>query len=153
MEHYIYDRAARLASWLMLFPFLLPICVLTAVMKGSGGHIPDDLIWAFGGILFVGIAAFLAVYVSSDGTVKIDVADRKVIHAWRLFGLTVRQTQADLSLFNSVSMHRLYRGGYRATLLGRDKEVTLCVTTDLARLRALAEEAAKLAGLKLADHL
>jgi hypothetical protein len=153
MEHHVHDRAARYFSWLLFLPFAGPAIGLPLALKLHDQHVPDDFIWIGIGLGALGLVASLLVFAASSATVNIDIADRKVVNTWWLLGIPLRRKQADLADFDRISLHRLYRGGYRATLLGRAREQELAVTVNLARARAAAEDAAKLTGLRLADQL
>lgn len=153
MEHPVYDIWARRTGLLLGGVYLLPIAGLTIAVASKGHGIPDDLIYIDLILGAVGLALGCTMHACMSARVRIDMAERRVVHSFALFGITLRRIAADLGQFDHISLHRLYRGGYRASLIGREKEVTLAISTNLGRVRTEAQEAATLTGLRLADGL
>jgi hypothetical protein len=153
MENYVYEGWARKIGLLIGCSYFIPVLGLTAALDLNGHGIPNDLLVINLALLVFALGIGSLVQASMSVRVKIDMAEGKVAQAWSLFGVTVRRKSSDLSQFERISLHRLYRGGYSASLVGRDRELQLAISTNLGRVRGVAEQAAALTRLKLADNL
>jgi len=96
---------------------------------------------------------FLLFNLTTNVWISIDPIQRKVFHIYKLFGCSVYRKAYDLSQFDRISLHRALRGGYRATLVGREKEVVLSASWKLGWVRHAAEQAATSIGLRMSDQL
>jgi hypothetical protein len=96
---------------------------------------------------------FLLIHLTTNVWVSIDPTQRKVFHIYKLFWYPVFRKTYDLSQFDRISLHRAFRGGYRATLVGREREVALSASWKLGWVRHAAEQTSTSIGLKMSDQL
>ena len=104
--------------------------------------------------LLVSIASLFVLFrLDTNDWISIDPIQRKVFRIYKLFGCSVYRKVYDLSQFDRISLHRVPRGGYRATLVGREQEVVLSVSWKLDWVRHAAAQAASAIGLQMSDQL
>ena len=89
---------------------------------------------------------------SQDPTFRA-VGEGKISRFNELFRFAVYKRAYDLLQFDRISLHRAYRGGYYASLVGREQEVIIARSASLGHLREAAEQAAALTSLKVNDQL
>ena len=109
------------------------------------------IIAAFFVALFAGL--FLMIHLATNVWIHIDPMQRRVFRIYKLFGSPLYRRVYDLSQFDRISLHRAFRGGYQATLVGREQEVALSVSGKLGWVRHAAEQVATSIGLKMSDQL
>ncbi len=155
LEIPVYDALARRIGLILIPVFLIPVVAIFGIFSTipANQKIPEDIALILGLLAVFSVGICLFMNASTNVRVKIDPGKGKVFRTYRLFGWTVRQQDYPLSQFERVSLHRGFRTGYIATLIGREKEVVLCFSTDLRRARKTAEDAAACCGLKLNDQL
>lgn len=109
------------------------------------------IVVAFLVVVFAGL--FLLMHLTTNVWISIDPMQRKVFHIYKLFGYSVHRKIYDLSQFDRISLHRAFRGGYRATLVWREQEVVLSASWKLGWVRHAAEQIATSIGLTMSDQL
>jgi hypothetical protein len=118
---------------------------------------PDKLsiVTAFVMVSLVVLSAglLLLIHLTTNVWIRIDPTQRRVIQIYKLFGYQVYRRNYDLSQFDRISLHRAFRGGYRATLVGREQEVVLSASWKLGWVRHAAEQVATSTGLTMSDQL
>jgi len=155
VEFPVYDRLVRRLAVVMVPVFFLPIVTVFAILSGpaAGGPIPNDLVVMLIVLTVTTTGLSLMTQVTTGVFVRIDPDEGRISRLYKLFGRTVYRRDRDLSQFDGVSLHRGGRGGYRTTLVGRDNEVVLRLSSDLKEARKAAEAAVACCGLKLNDRL
>ena len=156
MEIPVYDRLSRRLVLGIIPVLFLPIAIVFRTFWSNpafGGSIPHDISFLLISLTAFTAALSLVLYLLTNARTNIDPDEGKVFRAYKLFGWTMYRRDLELSQFDRVSLHRGARGGYRAMLVGREKEVVLRLSADLGQTRKAAEDAASVSGLKLNDQL
>ena len=99
------------------------------------------------------VGLFLLVHLTTNVWISIDPTDKKISQRYKFFAWPIYQRTYDLSQFDRISLHRAFRGGYRATLIGREREVVVVTSWRLGVAREAAERAATFTGLRTSDQL
>jgi ribosome modulation factor len=149
----VYDpvtrRLATIVTLTLLVPIVAGLLTLRSLDQKAAGEFLS--IAPFFVALFAGV--FLMIHLSTHVSISIDPMKRRISRIYKLFGYPVYRQAYDLSRFDRVSLHRAFRGGYQATLVGNDREVTLSASARLGWVRSAAEQAAIASGLKMSDQL
>lgn len=153
MEVPVYNRATRWALDAGLLLAFIPIIALLLRLRAIDPKVSAELLIVieFLAILYTGL--FLLVHLTTNVWIRIDPTGKKVFQLYKLFGWPVFQRAYDLSQFDRISLHRAFRGGYRATLVGHDREVVLAASPQLGVVRRAAEQTATFSGLRMSDQL
>jgi len=153
MEAPVYvDRATRwavdAASALMFFPVIFLLRLQALDRRGSG-----ELLIMTGFIAAFCVGLFLLAHLTTNVWIGIDPIEKKISQRYKFFVWPIYQRTYDLSQFDHISLHRAFRGGYRATMIGRDGELVMVASSRLAVAREAAERAATFTGLRISDQL
>lgn len=153
MEVPVYNKAIR---WLMgagMLVAFIPLIALLLRLRAVDPKVSGEflIVIEFLAIFYTGL--FLFVHVMTNVWIRIDRISRKVSQLYKLFGWSIYQRTYDLSQFDRISLHRAVRGGYRATLVGHDREVVVTASPQLGVVRRAAEQTANFSGLRLSDQL
>lgn len=153
MDSPVYDTVTRRLATIVTLTLLVPIVAGLLALRSLDQKASGELlgIAPFFVALFAGI--FLMIYLSTHVWISIDPMRRTISRTYKLFGYPVYRQVYDLSQFDRVSLHRAFRGGYQATLVGKDREVTLSASARLGWVRRAAEQAGISSGLVMSDQL
>jgi hypothetical protein len=77
----------------------------------------------------------------------------QVVRFYFVFGHEVRRKRFNISDFDRVSLSRGFRTGYRVSLVGRDQDLAIFFTANLATARDRADIVAAECGLKVSDQV
>ncbi len=153
LEEPVYDRTTRWVGGVVLLVFFVPIAAMLLWLRAMSQKHSSDLLMVVGFLALVNLGLFLVIHLSTNVWIKIDLADKTVSQLYKLFGWSVYRKIYDLSQFDHISLHRAFRGGYRATLVGREREVALAASWKLGGVRQAAERIATFSGLRLGEQL
>ena len=153
VENPVYDTMTRRLSAIVSVALFAPILIGLWTLRSVDQKVADELLIVAIVLVVVFASLFLFMHLTTNVWIRIDPMQRKVLHVYKLFGYPVYRKTYDLSRFDRVSLHRAFRGGYRATLVGREHEVVVSASWKLGWVRPAAEQAATLSGLKLSDQL
>lgn len=153
LEEPVYDGTTRWVGGIVLLVFFVPIIAFLLWLRTVDQKHSSDLLMVVGFLALVNLGVFLLVHLSTNVWVKIDLTDKTVSQLYKLFGWPVYRKTFNLSQFDHISLHRAFRGGYRATLVGREREVALAASWKLGGARGAAERTATFSGLRLGDQL
>lgn len=157
LEMYVYDKLGRRIGLILTPLFFLPIIAVAGGIYSTApaGHrdIPAELVGMLVFLTAFSLIMGIMVNIAMSLRVRVDPGKGKVFRIYTLLGRVVRRTEFPLSQFDRISLHRAYRGGYLATLIGREREVIIGVSSNLGRVRKAAEEAAACCNLPLKDQL
>jgi len=154
MEFAVFGVERRRAS-------LLVACALLVGMVAAFGTVillsPDAtrMRAAFFPGLALPVVALSALMITAMITVRIRIerATGEVFQLYGVLGLEVRRRRFTLAEFDRVSLSRAFRAGYRVSLLGRQHDLRVFVTSDLGAARDRADQVAAASGLNLTDQL
>lgn len=152
METPVYGTAARWTAVLMVVWFA-PIIALLLWLRSVDRRDSGEFLMISGILTLFFIGLFLLIHLTTNVWIRIDRPGGKVVQLYRLFKWPVYRRIYDLSAFDRISLHRAYRGGYRAALVGRDREVPVGASWKLGLVRQGAERVAAFTGLKMNDQL
>jgi hypothetical protein len=99
------------------------------------------------------LVALALINMLTNAQTRIERPTGEVFRLDFLFGIEVRRQRFSLIDFDRVSLSRGYRAGYKVSLVGRDHDLTILITDNLASARGRAEEVAAACGLKVSDQL
>ena len=99
------------------------------------------------------LVVFGLINMMTSAQIQIERVTGEVFRLDFLFGKQVRRQRFNLIGFDRVSLSRGYRGGYKVSLVGRDQDLTVVLTDNLAFARDWAEKVAVECGLKVIDQL
>lgn len=153
MEEPVYDGMARWLGGILLVLLFIPVVTFLLWLRTIDQRISGDLLSVVAFLALLNAALFLFLHLVTNVWIQIDLPGGRVSQAYKLFGWPVYRKTFDLSQFDHLSVHRVFRGGYRATLVGREREVPLAASWKLGTVRRAAERAAAFSGLKLSDQL
>ena len=153
MENPVYDKVTRRLSAIVSVALFAPILIGLWTLRSVDQKVADELLIVAIFLVVVFAGLFLVMHLTTNVWIRIDPMQRKVFHIYKLFGYPVYKKTYDLSQFDRVSLPRAFRGGYRATLVGREHEVVVSTSWKLGWVRPAAEQAATSIGLKLSDQL
>ena len=153
MEAPVYDGTARWLGSIVLLVLLVPIISMLLWLRTIDQRSSGELLFVLVPLVIVNAGLFLILQIATNVWIQIDTTARQASQLYMLFGWTVFRRVYDLSQFDHVSVHRIYRGGYRATLVGREREVVVAASWKLGSVRQAAERTAAVSGLRLADQL
>jgi len=155
MEFSVYDKLTRKLCAVIGIGFLIPIIGVFAIfsMIPGGQKMPPEICILLGAmtVFMTGLSAVMAI--TTNVRIKIDQGAGNVFRTYGLGSWVVRRQEYPLSQFSRVSLHRGFRGGYMATLVGQDKEIILCFNGNLGTARKAAEDAAGFTCLPLNDQV
>ena len=149
----MYDSVTRRLGAIVLLALFVPIGIGVMALQSFDRKASADLLIVVAFLAVVTAGCFLLVHLTTNVWIRIDPTRRKIFHVYKLFGYPVYQRVYDLSQFDRISLHRAFRGGYQATLVGREREVALSASWKLGWVRDAAERAAPSIGLQVSDQL
>ena len=153
MDAPVYDKVARWGTSAGALLFFVPLIALLIGLRAIDRKAAADLLVVLEVLSAVYTGLFLFLHVMTNVWIRIDTVTTKVFHVYKLFVWPIFQRMYDLSQFDRVSLHRSPRGGYRATLVGHEREVVVAASWNLARTRDAAERAASASRLRVSDQL
>lgn len=153
MEEPVYDGVARWLGGILLLLLFIPVVTVLLWLRTIAPRVSGDLVTVVAFLALLNAALFLFLHLATNVWIKIDLPDRKVSQLYKLFGWALYRKTFGLSQFDHISVHRVFRGGYRATLVGREREVPVAASWKLGSVRRAAERAAAFSGLTLSDQL
>lgn len=153
VENPVYDKMTRRLSAIVSVALFAPILIGLWTLRSVDQKVADELLIVAIFLVVVFASLFLLMHLTTNVWIRIDPMQRKVFHIYKLFGYPVFRKTYDLSRFDRVSLHRAFRGGYRATLVGREQEVVVSASWKLGWVRPAAEQAATSTGLTMSDQL
>jgi hypothetical protein len=153
VEAPVYDRVARWGTSAGALLFFVPLLAFLIGLRAIDRKAAADLLVVLEVLSAVYTGLFLFLHVMTNVWIRIDTVTTKVFHVYKLFVWPIYQRMYDLSQFDRVSLHRSPRGGYRATLVGRDREVVVAASWNLARARNAAERTSAVSRLRLNDQI
>ena len=153
MEEPVYDGVARWLGGILLLLLFIPLVTFLLWIRTIDHRIAGDLLSVVAFLALLNAGLFLCLHLMTNVWILIDLPGGKVSQVYKLFGWAVYRRTFDLSQFDHISVHRVFRGGYRATLVGREREMAVAVSSKLGSVRDAAERAAAFSGLRLSDQL
>lgn len=153
VENPVYDKVTRRLSAIVSVALFAPVLIGIWTLRSVDQRVEDELLIVAIFLVVVFASLFLLMHLTTNVWIRIDPMQRKVFHIYKLFGYPVYRKAHDLSRFDRISLHRAFRGGYRATLVGREQEVVVSASWKLGWVRPAAEQAATSSGLKMSDQL
>lgn len=153
MEAPVYDKTTRWLSSIVFLVLLVPIISMLLWLRTVDQRSSAELLFVLVPLVIVNVGLFLLLQIATNVWIRIDMTERKASQLYKLFGWTVFRRAYDLAQFDHISLHRIYRGGYRATLVGREREVVVAASRKLGSVRQAAERMAAESGFRLADQL
>ena len=147
MEFTVYERAIRRLGLVMTLSLLLGMFAAFGITYrllphgGTSTKMPVEfyiLIFTVGIILPV----FAIAEITTGVTIRIERATGEIFRMYTLLGREVRRERFNLSDFDRVSLSRGFRTGYRVSLLGRERDLLVCYTTNLGAARDRADKVA-----------
>ncbi len=153
MEEPVYDGMARWLGGIVLVLLFIPAVAFLLWLRSINQRASGDLLPVIGFLALLNATLFLFLHLVTNVWIQIDLPGRKVSQVYKLFGWSVYRKTFDLSQFDHLSVHRVFRGGYCATLVGREREVPVAASWKLGTVRRAAERAAAFSGLTLSDQL
>jgi hypothetical protein len=153
MEEPVYDGMTRWLGGIVLLTLFIPTLVLLLFLRSIDHKNSGDLLRVAGFLAVLYTGLFLILHLATNVWIRIEVPGKRVFQLYKLFGWAVYRKIFDLSQFDHISLHRFFRGGYRATLVGRDREVVVAASWKLGSARQAAERTAAFTGLRLSDQL
>ncbi len=153
VENPVYDKVTRRLSAIVSVALFAPILIGLWTLRSVDQKVADELLIVAIFLVVVFASVFLLTHLTTNVWIRIDPMHGRVFHIYKLFGYPVYRKTYDLSRFDRVSLHRAFRGGYRATLVGREQEVVVSASWKLGWVRPAAEQAATSSGLKMSDQL
>jgi hypothetical protein len=153
MEEPVNDVVSRWLTGILLLMLFIPVAIFLLWLRTIDHRSVGDLLTAVAFIALLNAGLFLFLHVVTNVWIQIDPPQRRVSQLYKFFGWTVYRKTFDLSQFDHISVHRVFRGGYRATLVGREREVPVAASWKLGTARRAAERAAAFTSLRLSDQL
>ena len=157
MENPVYDGVTRRLGAIVLLVVFVPIIPVLSALRSLAQKPSDQILTVMVVVMvllvMVSAGLLLLIHLTTNVWISIDPMRRTVVQTYKLFGYSVHRKTYDLSQFDRISLHRALRGGYRATLVGREKEVVLSASWKLGWVRHAAEQAATSIGLRMSDQL
>ena len=153
MENPVYDKVTRGFGTVVLLAFFVPLVATVSALRSFSHKASDELSVVMVFLVIFSAGLLLLIHVTTNVWIRLDPTQRRVSLIYKLFRYSVYRKEYDLSLFDHISLHRAFRGGYRATLVGREQEVILSASWKLGRVRQAAETVAAAIGMKMSDQL
>lgn len=153
MEAPVYDKVARWGTSAGALVFFVPLIAFLIGLRAIDRKAAADLLVILVVLSAVYTVLFLFLHVITNVWIRIDAVTTKVFQIYKLSVWPIYQRMYTLSQFDRVSLHRAPRGGYRATLVGRDREVVVAASWNLPRARDAAERASAVSRLRLNDQI
>lgn len=153
MEAPVYDRVARWGTSAGALVFFVPVIAFLIGLQATDRKAAADLLFVLVPLAFVYTGLFFFLHIMTNVWIRIDMVTGEVFQVYKLFVWPLYQRMYDLSQFDRVSLHRSFRGGYRATLVGRVREVVVAASWNLARARDAAERASAVSRLRVNDQI
>jgi len=153
LEVPVYDKTTRWLGSVVVLVLVVPIISVLLGLRAIDQRSSGELLIILVPVVIVNVGLFLLLQIATNVWIQIDMTTRRVSTLYKLFWWTVFRRVYDLSQFDHISLHRIYRGGYRAALVGREREVAVAASWRLGSVRQAAERAAAVTGLRLADQL
>ena len=158
MEFTVYDGPVRRLGLILTLPLLLGMFAAFGIYRllphgETSTKMPVELYFSL--IFPVGIvlAVFAVAEITTGVRIRIERATREMFRLYMLLGREVRRERFNLSDFDRVSLSRGFRTGYRVSLLGRERDLMVCYTTNLGAARDRADKVATQCGFKVSDQL
>ncbi len=153
MEEPVYGGMARWLGGIVLVLLFIPVVAFLLWPRAIDQSASGDLLPVIGFLALLNAGLFLFLHLATNVWIRIDLSGRKVSQIYKLFGWAVYRKTFELSEFDHLSVHRVFRGGYRATLVGREREVPVAASWKLGTVRRAGERAAAFSGLRVSDQL
>jgi hypothetical protein len=150
MENRVNDKGLTRVTFTLIAVIFVPFAFIATSLLRSHD---EELVAALGVALALTVLIALSMQVATNAWIRISIGDGKISRFNKLFGYTVFKKDYDLRQFDRISLHRGFRGGYYASLVGREQEVIIARSMSLGRLREVAEQAAAVASVKINDQL
>ena len=152
----VYDAPSRRAGAALIAALALGMLAAFGTLllvPHRGTRIPNDsyLVVIFPALLILPL--FAAISLVTGARIRIERATGEVLQSYALLGWEVRRQRFRLSDFDRVSLTRAFRGGYRVSLVGREQDLMIFVSSKLGPAREQAEKLAVESGLKVIDQL
>jgi hypothetical protein len=99
------------------------------------------------------LALFALIRMMTSARIRFERATGQVVRYYFVFGREVQRKRFHLSDFDRVSLSRAFRAGYRVSLVGRDLDLAVSFTANLAIARDQADKVAAECQLKVSDQV
>ena len=99
------------------------------------------------------LALFALIRMMTSARIRFERETGEVVRFYFVFGREVGRKRFNLSDFDRVSLSRGFRTGYRVSLVGRDQDLAVFFTANLATARDRADKVAAECGLKVSDQV
>jgi hypothetical protein len=99
------------------------------------------------------LVPFALIRLITSAKVRFERATGEVVRFYFVFGREVRLKRFNLTDFDRVSLSRGFRSGYRVSLVGRDQDLAVFFTPNLAAARDRVDRIAAECGLKISDQV
>jgi hypothetical protein len=99
------------------------------------------------------LALFALIRMMTSARIRFERAKGEVVWFYFVFGREVRRRRFNMSDFDRVSLSRAFRAGYRVSLVGRDQDLAVFFTANLAIARDRADRVAAECELKVSDQV
>jgi len=99
------------------------------------------------------LALFALIRLLTGARIRFERQTGNVVRFYFVFGREAGRKQFHVSDFARVSLSRAFRAGYRVSLVGRDQDLPVFFTANLATARDRADQVAAECGLKVSDQV
>jgi hypothetical protein len=96
---------------------------------------------------------FALIRMKTSARIRFKRETEEVVRFYFVFGHEVRRKRFNMSDFDRVSLSRNFRTGYRVSLVGRDQDLAIFFTANLATARDLTDDVAAECGFKVSDQV
>jgi hypothetical protein len=154
VEFRVYGKTSRFIIAIFAAPMLAVAAGLFVFLSAepAGGMQPGIyLVMAMPAMTTLLLTLLLSV--TMGVRIRIERPEGAVYRIHALLGYELRRKRFALADFQRVSLYRTGRGGYHASLIGRDEELICSFSASLKEVRETAERVAAECGLKVTDHL
>lgn len=149
----MYDKVTRWGTSAAALLFFVPVIAFLIGFRAIDRRATTDLLFVLVPLAFVYTGLFFFLHIMTNVWIRIDMATGKAFQVYKLFVWPLYQRMYDLLQFDRVSLHRAFRGGYRVTLVGREREVVVAASWNLTRAHDAAERASAVSRLRLNDQI
>jgi hypothetical protein len=156
MEITVYDNLDRkvvLALTAALTAGILAAFSTFFIMSKGTGPMPAELYPVLIAPAGMVLALFALLRTMTSARIRFERAIGEVVRFYSVFGREVRLKRFNLADFDRVSLSRGFRTGYRVSLVGRDQDLPVSFTANLAAARDRVEKVAAECGLKVSDQV
>ena len=99
------------------------------------------------------IVLFALIGMMTSTRIRFERETKGVVRFYFVFGHEVRRKRFNMSDFDRVSLSRGFRTGYRVSLVGRDQDLAVFFTANLATARDRAANVAAECGIQVSDQV